>query len=239
MRSGVLVLSGRTPERRMMLKNNQQRLRAEPGPQFLWRDQRAVTKKKILNKGGCSYCRRSLCRKCHECERHLHCTNYQDTGVRSVTYTQNSINTSTDQLSFSTAFVRSERFRFEHKDLLIPSQPSYIIWRNGEDVLSWWDIVPGIQTQESPSRQEQARPAYPKVLRLQSHHSLYRIRSAFTTLSRMRNDSKTLLLMVSIVIVLLIHPAAPIGLTQKHTLSAVSKPIASISVPSLLLCTIP
>ena len=84
-------------------------------------------------------------------EAYANCTNYQDTGVRSVTYTQNSINTSTDQLSFSTAFVRSERFRFEHKDLLIPSQPSYIIWRNGEDVLSWWDIVPGIQTQDSLS----------------------------------------------------------------------------------------
>lgn len=74
------------------------------------------------------------------------CNSYQDTGVQSSTYSPSS---STDEKSFSTVFVRSEQFRFAFKDLQMSSQPSYIIWRNGADILSWWDIDPGIQTEDS------------------------------------------------------------------------------------------
>lgn len=79
------------------------------------------------------------------------CNTYQDSGVVNVTYNQNSVITSRDEISFLTAFVRPDRFRFEYKDLVPDLEPRYIIWGDGSEVLSWWDINPGIRTEDSLS----------------------------------------------------------------------------------------
>jgi len=47
--------------------------------------------------------------------------------------------------TFTTAFRRPDAFRFELKDNLV----SYIIWRNGKTVSSWWDMEPMIKTDTS------------------------------------------------------------------------------------------
>jgi outer membrane lipoprotein-sorting protein len=76
------------------------------------------------------------------------CETYQDTGVVTTTFIQSSGNW-IDEKPFLTAFVRPDRFRFEHKETQSSVEYRYIIWRNGAEVLSWWDVTPGIKTEES------------------------------------------------------------------------------------------
>jgi outer membrane lipoprotein-sorting protein len=73
---------------------------------------------------------------------------YQDTGVVTTTFIQSSGNW-IDEKPFSTAFVRADRFRYEYKETQSSNEYRYIIWRNGPEVLSWWDVTPGINTEDS------------------------------------------------------------------------------------------
>ena len=51
---------------------------------------------------------------------------------------------------FRTAFVRPDRFRFEYSEpTRSNSESRYIVWSNGEDVQTWWDITPGILEPQS------------------------------------------------------------------------------------------
>jgi outer membrane lipoprotein-sorting protein len=78
------------------------------------------------------------------------CQTYQDTGVVTTTFSQSSGNW-IDEKPFLTAFVRPDRFRFEYKEMPSSVEYRYIIWRNGAEVLSWWDVTPGIKTEDSLS----------------------------------------------------------------------------------------
>jgi outer membrane lipoprotein-sorting protein len=77
------------------------------------------------------------------------CTSYQDAGTVVTTYTTPD-RTWSDELQFSTAFVRPDRFRFVYKDTDLFKKPRrYLIWRKGEEVKTWWDISPGVGTGKS------------------------------------------------------------------------------------------
>lgn len=76
------------------------------------------------------------------------CQTYLDTGVVTTTFIQSSGNW-IDEKPFLTAFIRSDRFRFEYQETHSSVEYRYIVWRNGADVLSWWDVKPGIGTGES------------------------------------------------------------------------------------------
>ena len=52
--------------------------------------------------------------------------------------------------TFTTAFIRPERFRFEYRKQKRENQQSrYIIWANGKDVQTWWDVRPGVEKKDS------------------------------------------------------------------------------------------
>ena len=76
------------------------------------------------------------------------CQTYHDTGVVTTTFIQSSGNW-IDEKPFLTAFVRPDRFRFEYQETQSSVEYRYIIWRNNAEVLSWWDVKPGIGTEES------------------------------------------------------------------------------------------
>lgn len=76
------------------------------------------------------------------------CQTYQDTGVVTTTFIQSSGNW-IDEKHFLTAFVRPDGFRFEYIETQSSVEYRYIISRNSAEVLSWWDVTPGIKTEES------------------------------------------------------------------------------------------
>ena len=76
------------------------------------------------------------------------CKSYRDSGVVTTLFVQDSGNRTVDR-PFITAFVRPGRFRFEYTDKSSNQQSRYIIWSNGQEVQTWWDIKPGVQKPES------------------------------------------------------------------------------------------
>lgn len=79
------------------------------------------------------------------------CDSYSDSGtVRTVYFSDQGKHI--DEKNFSTAFVRSGRFRFEYTErpLFPGAEPGqYIVWTNGENVQTWWNILPEIRENES------------------------------------------------------------------------------------------
>ena len=73
------------------------------------------------------------------------CTSYHDTGlVTSVILTDGG--RAGSERPFATAFVRPNRFRFQFTDTgLGGDKARYIVWSDGEAVLSWWDRQPGLR----------------------------------------------------------------------------------------------
>jgi outer membrane lipoprotein-sorting protein len=51
----------------------------------------------------------------------------------------------TEKKVFVTAFVRPDRLRFEYKEKRGEDELRYIVWRQGKDVRTWWDVKPGIE----------------------------------------------------------------------------------------------
>jgi outer membrane lipoprotein-sorting protein len=79
------------------------------------------------------------------------CKTYQDTGCVTIVFTS-ADGQHTDKRPFSTAFVRPDRFRFEFKSSFDGSKwHRYIVWAEGKDVRTWWDIRPGVEKQSSLS----------------------------------------------------------------------------------------
>ncbi len=79
------------------------------------------------------------------------CASYRDTG-RVVTTFHTIDGTVTKGLSFSTAFVRPDRFRFEYRTVGSRAEaPAYVIWRRGDEVKSWWVLRPGVKVEKSLS----------------------------------------------------------------------------------------
>ena len=70
---------------------------------------------------------------------------YRDTGIVKTTYI-NPDRTFSREISFKTAFVRPDRFRFEFTS---DSHDRYIIWRSEQKVKTWWDLKSSIEDQPS------------------------------------------------------------------------------------------
>lgn len=79
------------------------------------------------------------------------CASYRDAGSVVTTFHMGD-GTSTRELSFSTAFVRPDRFRFEYTlDGSSTGVPTYVIWRHGGEVKSWWALRPSVKVEKSLS----------------------------------------------------------------------------------------
>src|SRR5688572_1820229 len=71
------------------------------------------------------------------------CDAYRDTGAVKTVYIADGERNTVVQ-PFTTAFDRPDRFRFEFLDRRGEEEfDRYLIWANGRDVRSWWDIRPG------------------------------------------------------------------------------------------------
>jgi hypothetical protein len=102
---------------------------------------------------------------------YANCRSYQDTGVFTTLFVTKTGNRTVAK-TFTTAFVRSDRFRFEYKEELGGTKPyRCIIWSNWKDVRpwwnfwsarceiqTWWDVKPGI---EKPGRFDYALAGVP------------------------------------------------------------------------------
>jgi uncharacterized protein (TIGR03067 family) len=75
------------------------------------------------------------------------CKSYRDSGVIKSVFLKNTVSPEfTVAYSFTTAFERPDRFRFEIKD---EEDERSLIFVNGQDLRTWWDVEPGIQEPES------------------------------------------------------------------------------------------
>ncbi|MFW6119260.1 MAG: LolA family protein [Planctomycetota bacterium] len=77
------------------------------------------------------------------------CESYRDTGVVKTVFIESDEARHTTEKSFKTAFVRPDRFRFEYTKTSYGQQQRYIIWADGNEVLRWSDIRPGVERPES------------------------------------------------------------------------------------------
>jgi outer membrane lipoprotein-sorting protein len=79
------------------------------------------------------------------------CKSYHDTGVVETIFFEGN-RKRTERKPFTTAFVRPDQFRFEYKTRRGDGEDefdSYIIWKNGNDIRTWWDIKPGVEEPKS------------------------------------------------------------------------------------------
>lgn len=82
-------------------------------------------------------------------ETYATCRSYLDQGLVKTVFAKEG-GGFVNEYPFTTAFVRPDRFRYE-----FTSKPSYvpmakerrfIIWANGDNVKTWWDVDPGVKT---------------------------------------------------------------------------------------------
>jgi hypothetical protein len=77
------------------------------------------------------------------------CRTYQDQGKVQITFIEPKGNR-IQEIHFSTAFVRPDRFRFEYRDWdFFKKQRCFIICEEGATVKAWWDVEPGVKTPKS------------------------------------------------------------------------------------------
>lgn len=77
------------------------------------------------------------------------CRTYQDRGKVQITFIEPK-GSRIQEICFSTAFVRPDRFRFEYLDWdFFKQQRHFIICEEGATVKAWWDIEPGVKTPKS------------------------------------------------------------------------------------------
>jgi len=68
------------------------------------------------------------------------CKTYRDTGVVRTVYLQGG-SQRTQERPFSTAFARPDSFRFQFTDTSPNGEKNiYIVWQQGSDVRTWWNI---------------------------------------------------------------------------------------------------
>ncbi len=76
------------------------------------------------------------------------CKSYRDTGIVKTLFVEAGGNRTVEK-PFTTAFVRPDRFRFEYKETIGDQKMRFIIWSNGKEVQTWWDVKPGIDKPKS------------------------------------------------------------------------------------------
>ncbi len=80
-------------------------------------------------------------------EVYLQCSTYRDVGKVTTIFFENG-RQRTDEKPFQTAFVRPGQFRFEYQTKVPPGR--YIIWRDGADMQTWWNVHdPPLRTPQS------------------------------------------------------------------------------------------
>jgi outer membrane lipoprotein-sorting protein len=67
------------------------------------------------------------------------CRSYRDSGVVRTVFVRDKGRRIVEK-TFRTAFVRPDRFRFEFEE----NGDRYIVWRDRDEVLSWWHVKPGV-----------------------------------------------------------------------------------------------
>lgn len=73
------------------------------------------------------------------------CESYNDVGVVKTVFFEDNGNRVTTR-PFATAFVRPNHFRYQYENIESEGEALiYIIWANGNEVQTWWDVNPGIQ----------------------------------------------------------------------------------------------
>ncbi|MFA7231930.1 MAG: M56 family metallopeptidase, partial [Victivallaceae bacterium] len=73
-------------------------------------------------------------------ETYAKCKTYQDSGTVKTIFFQDT-GERVEEKPFTTAFVRPDLFRFEYKekvDSFLKEKPCYIVWRKGDEVLTWF-----------------------------------------------------------------------------------------------------
>lgn len=76
------------------------------------------------------------------------CSSYRDRGSVKTVFIEATGNRTVEK-PFKTAFVRPDRFRFEFAEKQGGRENQYIVWQNGKEVQTWWDIKPGVEQPES------------------------------------------------------------------------------------------
>jgi len=84
-------------------------------------------------------------------ETYRNCKSYRDAGVVKTVFIKDGGKRTTEK-TFQTAFVRPDQFRYEYRDWMGGKEKRYVIWRNGDDVKTWWDIKPQVERPESLHR---------------------------------------------------------------------------------------
>jgi hypothetical protein len=86
---------------------------------------------------------------------HAGCKSYRDSGVVKTAFLtkQDGPGGNTEEIPFATAFVRPDRFRFEHKVRQGNGKEArHIVWRKGTDVRTWWEVSKKVHNLESLSQ---------------------------------------------------------------------------------------
>ncbi len=77
------------------------------------------------------------------------CNSYMDTGLVRTVHKKKEERDLVIEKTFSTAFVRPDRYRFEFNSAPPDSKgvkhERYIIWANGDDVRTWWHVRPEVE----------------------------------------------------------------------------------------------
>jgi outer membrane lipoprotein-sorting protein len=78
------------------------------------------------------------------------CASYRDSGVVRTLFIDPKGNHTVEK-PFTTAFVRPGRLRFEYREKrgLLGQDSRHIVWSDGRETQSWWDIAPGVRKEES------------------------------------------------------------------------------------------
>jgi hypothetical protein len=70
---------------------------------------------------------------------YANCKSYRDSGVVTTLFIKGKSKRTVEK-PFTTAFVRPEQFRYEFKQGTSGKGRRYIVWSNGKDVRTWWDL---------------------------------------------------------------------------------------------------
>jgi hypothetical protein len=81
------------------------------------------------------------------------CLSYRDSGRVVTKFFLQHRRPRTSVKPFTTAFIRPDRFRFEYKHRyeVEDEWDRHIVWANGGEVRTWWDVSPGVERPESLS----------------------------------------------------------------------------------------
>ena len=76
---------------------------------------------------------------------YAHCKSYRDTGSVETYESNRVLRRLRDDLTFTTVFVRPNRFRFEYHENAVEFS-HYVIWTDGRRVRTWWDELRCVRT---------------------------------------------------------------------------------------------